>query len=70
MEVGRQVDEVTCLGGVTHLSLSWKCDQIKMRDYMESRGIASFWLAVGLADFHFHISWKLHAWLVGTNLSS
>ena len=28
------------------------------------RGVASFLLFVGLADFHFHIYWKLHAWLV------
>ena len=25
---------------------------------------------VGLADFHFHISWKLHAWLVRTDLTN
>ena len=30
----------------------------------EDRGV------VGLADFHFHISWKLHAWLVRTDLTN
>ena len=29
-----------------------------------------FWLVVGLADFHFHISWKLNAWLVRTDLTN
>ena len=31
---------------------------------IEDRGV------VGLADFHFHISWKLHAWLVRTDLTN
>ena len=33
-------------------------------------GIASFWTVVGMADFHFHISWKLHAWLEHTELTN
>ena len=33
-------------------------------------GSLLFWLVGGLADFHFHISWKLQAWLVCTDLTN
>ena len=35
------------------------------------RGIASFSTIVGLADFHFHTSWKLHPWpIIHTDLTN
>ena len=40
MEVGPQVGEVTCVG-LPHLSC--KCDQIKMRDYMDRRVTSPTW---------------------------
>ena len=44
---------------------------MKRNSHKFVRGVASFsTYVVGLAYFHFHISWKSHAWLVRTDLSN
>ena len=59
------------------MSLVISCSLYNQTNFMKRnshkfvRGVASFsTYVVGLAYFHFHISWKLHAWLVRTDLSN